>query len=106
MAFDEKTAKRVRRALARKKNVVEKPLMGGLAFMVDGAMCCSVGKDSLLVRVGTAGRKAVLALPHVKPMRLGGRTMSGFVRVAPEGFATPRALARWIQVGLDAAPRR
>jgi TfoX/Sxy family transcriptional regulator of competence genes len=106
MAHDEKTAARVRRSLSKHGAVVEKPMMGGLAFMVDGAMCCSVGKDSLLVRVGTEGREAALALPHVKPMKLGARVMKGFVRVAPEGFATAPALKRWLAVGIAAGRSR
>src|SRR4029077_19274194 len=52
MAYDEKTAARVRKALAGRHDVVEKKLMGGLCFMVNGNMCCSVsGKGGLLVRV-------------------------------------------------------
>ena len=51
MAYDEKTAARVRKALAGRRDVVEKKLMGGLCFMTQGGMCCSVsGKGGLLVR--------------------------------------------------------
>ena len=42
MAYDEITAERVRDALAKRRDVVEKKLMGGLCFMVNGNMCCSV----------------------------------------------------------------
>jgi hypothetical protein len=75
--------------------------MGGLAFMVNGALCCSVGSASLLVRVGSEGRAAALALPHVTAMRLGRRTMRAFVRVAPEGYAG-RKLAQWLARGVAA----
>lgn len=43
MAYDEQTAERVRNLLSTRSDVVEKNLMGGLCFMVKGAMCCSVG---------------------------------------------------------------
>jgi hypothetical protein len=33
---------------------------------------------------------------------MGARTMSGFVRVQPEGYATDAALKAWIRRGLDA----
>ena len=36
MAYDEKTAARVRKALAGRRDVDEKKLMGGLCFMVKG----------------------------------------------------------------------
>jgi len=42
MAYDEKTAGRVRNALSGRRDVVEKNLMGGLCFMTKGGMCCSV----------------------------------------------------------------
>jgi hypothetical protein len=71
-------------------------------------MCCSVGCDTLLVRVGSGGRERALASTHVKPMKIGGRTMAGFVRVDPEGFRTEAALAKWIERGIEvgAAARR
>ena len=53
MAYDEKTVERVRNLLSARRDIVEKKLMGGLCFMVKGAMCCSVsGRGGLLIRVG------------------------------------------------------
>ena len=78
-------------------------MMGGLAFMVNGAMCCSVGSDGLLVRVTPDTRAAVLAKPHVTPMKLGRRVMAGFLRVGFEGVRTDVALGKWLARGLDAA---
>lgn len=103
MAYDEQTAARVRRILSPRTGVVERKMMGALAFMVNGSMCCSVGRDWLLVRVGAEDREATLSMPHVEPMTLGAKTMSGFVRVAPEGYVTEGALARWIGQGIKAA---
>ena len=106
MAYDEVTAARVRRLLRRRK-FRETQLMGGLCFMVGGSMCCSVsGKGGLLVRIDPAKSEKVLAEPHAAPMRMGNRTMRGFVRVEPEGFQADRALARWIELGLEAAAAR
>jgi TfoX/Sxy family transcriptional regulator of competence genes len=102
LAYDETAASRVRRVLSRRARVVEKRLMGGLAFLVNGSMCCSVGRDGLLVRVGPEERERALVRPHVTPMKLGGRTMSGFVRVAPAGFRTDASLATWIARGIEA----
>jgi hypothetical protein len=53
MAYDQQTAERVRKALSGQPNAVKKRLMGGLCFMVNGSMCCSVsGQGGLLIRVG------------------------------------------------------
>ena len=107
MAYDEKTAARVRKALAGRRDVVEKKLMGGLCFMVTGGMCCSVsGKGGLLVRVDIEAMDRVLLEPHVTPMEMGGRVMRGFVRVAPEGYRTDAALKKWVERGVTAAGER
>jgi TfoX/Sxy family transcriptional regulator of competence genes len=102
MAYDEETAGRVRKLLSNCAAVTEKKMMGSLCFMVKGRMCCSVsGRGGLLVRVGADAQQSALGEPHVSPMGMGGRTMTGFVRVAPEGYRTEGALKRWIERGLD-----
>jgi hypothetical protein len=104
MAYDEKTAARVRAVLSERRDVVEKKLMGGLCFMVGGSMCCSVsGRGGLLVRVDAGGREQLMAEPHVAPMEMRGRIMTGFVRVAAEGYRTGAALRKWIERGVTAA---
>ena len=93
MAYDEKTADRVRKVLSGRADVVEKKLMGGLCFMVKGGMCCSVsGKGGLLVRIDPEEQARMLREPHVSPMEVGARTMTGFLRVAPEGYRTDASL--------------
>jgi hypothetical protein len=104
MAYDVITAERVRDALSARRGVVEKRLMGGLCFMVQGSMCCTVsGRGGLLVRVDPAARERMLAEPHVAPMEMRGRVAKGFVRVAPEGYRTAAALKKWIERGVAAA---
>lgn len=104
MAFDQALAARVRTLLFKQRHpVVERPMMGGLAFVVNGSMCCSVGPRGLLVRVAPADRALVLELPHVTPMKLGKRTMQGFVRVDSRGLRTEAALDTWLERGLWAA---
>jgi TfoX/Sxy family transcriptional regulator of competence genes len=102
MAYDEKTAGRVRKLLSVRPDVVEKKMMGGLCFMVKGRMCCSVsGKGGLLIRVGPDAQQAMLGEPHVQPMEMRRRLMTGFVRVSPEGYRTEAALKKWVKRGVD-----
>ena len=102
MAYDEKTAARIRKLLSGQDELVEKKMMGGLCFMVKNRMCCSVsGKGGMLVRVGPEAHPSVLGEPHVQPMEMRGRMMTGFVRIAPEGYGTGAALKKCIQRGLD-----
>ena len=58
-----------------------------------------------MIRVGAKGREQALREPHVRAMQLGGRTLSGFICVEPEGFAADDALASWVQRGLDFVSR-
>jgi TfoX/Sxy family transcriptional regulator of competence genes len=104
MGYDEKTADRLRRILAGRGDVVEKKMVGGLSFMVDGTLCCGVADRSLVVRLGEAARKRALAQPHVRPMTLGGRPLKAFILVDPEGYRTAAALARWVRKGLADLP--
>jgi TfoX/Sxy family transcriptional regulator of competence genes len=104
MAYDEATADRVRHLLSERRKVSERKMMGGLCFLIDGNMCCSVsGKGGLLIRVGADAQEAVLREAHTAPMKMGKKVMSGFVRVAPDGYRTARDLKKWIKRGADFA---
>jgi TfoX/Sxy family transcriptional regulator of competence genes len=102
MAYDEKTAERVRELLSGRPDVAERKMMGGLCFMVRGHMCWSVsGRGGLMVRVGANAQDAALREPHVQPIKMAGRTMTGFVRIAPEGYHTEASLKAWLDRALD-----
>ena len=104
MAYDENTAERVRRVLAGRRDIVEKKLMGGLSFMASDVMCCSVsGRGGLLVRVRPDTRERWLGEAHAQPADIGGRRMTGFIRVSPEGYQTDAGLKKWVKRGLAAA---
>ena len=101
MAYDTRAADGIR-ALLADLPFVERKMMGGLVFMVGGHMCVvASGRGGLLVRVGHDVQARALAEPHVKPMTMAGRTMTGFVRVAPEGYRTAAGLRKWVKRGLD-----
>ena len=101
MSYDPKAAERVRHLLSGRDDVAEKRMVGGLSFLVNGNMCCGITGTALMVRVGAEGRDRALREPHARLMRFGGRELSGFICVDPEGFAADDALARWLQRGLD-----
>jgi TfoX/Sxy family transcriptional regulator of competence genes len=101
MPYDTQAADGIRVVLADRHDVVERKMMGGLVFMVGGNMCVvASGRGGLLVRVGAAVQARVLKEPHVKPMTMAGRPMTGFVRVMPEGYRTAAALRKWVKRGL------
>lgn len=102
MAYDENTAARVRKLLADQRYVAEKKMMGGLCFMVNNTMCCTVsGRGGMLIRVGPAAHARMLQEAHTSPMEMRGRIMTGFVRVAPEGYQNEAELKKWVKRGLE-----
>jgi TfoX/Sxy family transcriptional regulator of competence genes len=101
VSFDPEAAARVRGLLSGRGDVVEKKMVGGLSFLVNGNMCCGVTGVALMVRVGPDNREQVLLEPHVRQMVFGDRVLSGFICVEPPGYAADDALASWVQRGLD-----
>ena len=97
MAFDESLARGIRDALARKKNIEEKKMFGGVGFLLNGNMLVGVWKNSLIVRIGPEVYEDVLLEPHVTEFDITGRPMKGWVLVEPEGVEDDEQLKNWIQ---------
>ena len=87
MAYDERLAERVRGAMGKRKDVVEKKMFGGIAFMVRGHMSCGIVGSSLMVRIDPAREEKMLRERGAKPMDFTGRPMRGFLYVEPAGLA-------------------
>jgi len=104
MAYDERLAERLRDLLDGDPAVTERKMFGGLAFLVNGHMSVSASRNGgLLVRIDPAGTEAALRRPHVALMEMGGRTMEGWVTVAPEGLRTRRQLTAWVTRSVEFA---
>jgi TfoX/Sxy family transcriptional regulator of competence genes len=101
MSYDEQLAQRVRLLLRDDPRIEERAMFGGLAFLVDGRMCCGIVKEDLVARVGAAQYEAALEQDGVRPMDFTGRPMNGYVYVGPEGYRTARLLERWVHAALD-----
>ena len=97
MAFDEALAERIRRQLARRKNVAEKKMFGGVGFLLNGNMLVGVWKDSLIVRLGPDEGDGALKESHVSEFNITGRAMKGWVLVEPEGVEDDDQLKVWIE---------
>jgi TfoX/Sxy family transcriptional regulator of competence genes len=95
VAYSEPLAGRVRALLSDRDDVAERPMFGGLTFMVAEHMCCGVPGDELIVRLHPDDEHAALARPHTRPMDFTARPMRGFVTVAPDGLKG-QALRRWV----------
>lgn len=100
MTYDEGLAQRVRERLAGRRDVEEKQMFGGIAFLLAGNMCCGVVKDNLMVRVGAEHYADSLQRQHAREMDFTGKPLKGFVYVAPEGIAEDADLHAWLERGI------
>ena len=103
MAYDENAAARLRAELGTLPGLTEKKMFGGIAFLIGGNMACGVDGEDLIVRVGAAQYTSALAQPGARVFDFSGRPMSGWVMVAPAGYATEEDLARWVKLAVTFA---
>ncbi|MBS1887266.1 MAG: TfoX/Sxy family protein [Actinobacteria bacterium] len=98
MAYDEQLAEELRERLAGVDGkVTEKKMFGGLGFMVDGNLAVAAsGRGGLLVRTDPADVDEVLALPGTEVMEMRGRSMPGWIFVAPEELGGEADLDAWV----------
>jgi TfoX/Sxy family transcriptional regulator of competence genes len=100
VAYDEELAGRIRELLANEANVTEQKMFGGLAFLIGGNMAVSAsGQGGVLVRVDPEESDALIAETGATEMEMRGRSMRGWLRVAPEHVSTEPELARWVELG-------
>ena len=103
MAYDEKLAQRVRRLLGPIENIGERKMFGGLAFMLNGNMCCCIEQANLVVRTGPEKYEEALERPHARVFDFTGRPMRGFVCVEETGLGEEAALGDWVNLAFTFA---
>lgn len=103
MAFDERLAERVRGQLGKRRGLVVKRMFGGLAFLLNGNLCCGVLGQELIVRIDPAQTEQTLKKPHTHVFDMTGRPMKGWIMVRAAGLATESALGKWVQTGASYA---
>ena len=106
MAYDALLAQSIREALLadHPAGFDERPMMGGLCFMVNYKMCVCLRDRRLMVRIAPEKIEEALQQPGCELMRHGGRTMKGFLWVHYEDQAEPKTLRSWIRLALEYNP--
>ena len=104
MAYDEDLADRIRELIGADPALSEQKMFGGLAFLIAGNMAVAAsGQGGILVRVDPEQSHSLIATGPAEPMDMGGRSMSGWLRVPPDHLKTKRQLAKWVAMGTDYA---
>jgi TfoX/Sxy family transcriptional regulator of competence genes len=100
MSYDENQANRIREALIDAGNVTEQAMFGGLCFMVDDKMCICIRNADLLCRVGPDAFETALEKPGAGTMKMGSRTMKGYIYVEEEALRNAKDFDYWINASL------
>ena len=101
MPPDDALLHRVRVALGGAVEVEEKKMFGGIAFMVRGKMCVSVGRDRIMCRIDPAFHDCALERKGCRTVAMKGREYRGYVHVDADAVRDQRDLAYWIDLSLD-----
>jgi TfoX/Sxy family transcriptional regulator of competence genes len=101
MAYNEKLAEKVRVALAGIRNVQEKKMFGGIAFMVNDKMCVGVDKDDLMLRCEPEQTDELLAKKGVRIFNLTGKPMKGWLLIGPDATSVKKNLDYWINLAIE-----
>src|SRR4051794_14161807 len=101
MAYDEALADRIRATIGRDKELTERKMFGGLAFLINGNMSVAAsGQGGLLVRVDPDESDALVTKTGARPMGMRGREMAGWLRVESDQVRTKKQLSPWVDRGV------
>jgi hypothetical protein len=96
MAYDEGLVERLREIFDDRRDVEEKKMFGGIAFMVRGHMCVGIVGATLMARIGPDEYDKALKKKHVREMDFTGKPMKGFIYIDPAGFESDKDLQYWV----------
>jgi TfoX/Sxy family transcriptional regulator of competence genes len=96
-------ADRIRSNLKGAVEFSEKKMFGGLAFMVNGHMCCGVLNTDLVLRLTPEEATAALRQPHARPMDFTGKPMKSMIYVSAASTDSDKALAAWVEAAVRLA---
>lgn len=101
MAYNEKLADRIRKALKDVRTVNEKEMMGGVTFMVNDKMCIGIIKDEMMCRIDPDLQDEALGKAGCRIMDFTGRPMKGYIMVDETGMKGKREFEYWIHLCLE-----
>ncbi|MBC7167560.1 TfoX/Sxy family protein [Phenylobacterium sp.] len=86
-------------ALGGASGLSEKPMFGGLAWMLDGRLLCGASDRGLMARLGKGQDAWALAHPQIEPLRA-GRPLPGWIIAAEDAWCDDALRARLLEAAL------
>ena len=96
MAYNEEIAIRIKKIVSGWKNTDDKKMFGGVCHLLNGNMFCGVYKEFLILRLGKEKAEDALKLPHSRPFDITGKSMTGWIMLAEDGFKSDNELKDWL----------
>ncbi len=90
----------VRQGLGTRDGLSEKPMFGGLAFLLDGHLLCGARNDGMLVRLGKGNDGWALVLDGIELMVMGDRQMHSWVRAGAKAYGDDTLRKRLLDAAL------
>ncbi len=101
MSVNESFTARIRKALRDIPHVEEKKMFRGIAFMVKGKLCISVGDDRMMCRIDPIHHEQCLLKPGCEPVIMRGREYKGYIYIHEEKVRTESRLKYWVELALE-----
>lgn len=100
MAFNATLADRIRAELGTRAGLTEKQMFGGIAFLLQGNVCCGVRGDEMIVRLDPEQTEKTLAEKGTRIFDITGRPMKGWILVSASALTPKSALSKWVRRGV------
>ena len=101
MARDKGLEELLSENLAGVKGLTQKPMFGGLAWLLHGNLLCGSRHDGMLVRLGKDNDGWALEIPGIAPMMMNERKMNGWVRASSDAFGDDATRRKLLKAALE-----
>jgi len=101
MALNPELTKRIRQVLGHLDHVEEKKMFRGIAFMVNGKMCVTVGDNHIMCRIDPSIHQEVILRKGVSTVKMKGRDYIGWINVDESVVPDKKALTYWVKLALE-----
>jgi hypothetical protein len=100
MAINLALTKRVREVLPN-LHVEEKKMFRGIAFMINGKMCITVGDNRIMCRIDPLAHAKAILRPGVSTVIMKGRDYIGWIYVDESIIPDKKRLTYWVKLALE-----